>query len=237
MLVTIHQPHYLPWLPYLGKIASSDAFILLDDVDFTRNGWQNRNKIKTAQGPLVLTVPVEQKLGQTIQHTRVSPGNWQRKHWSSLRQAYAQAPHFAHYAQQLEAFYTSPWQELCGPVCDMITWLMGQLGMSQKVVRSSELQISTSSTQRLIDLVKAVGGTGYLSGSFALSAYLEPDLFAAQGLELQLYDWKCPEYSQLHPQPGFVTNLATLDALFNVGPQATLSLLHEGSRLRSYQPA
>ncbi len=237
MLVTIHQPHYLPWLPYMGKVASSDVFILLDDVDFTRNGWQNRNKIKTAQGPLVLTVPVEQKLGQTIEHTRVSPGNWQRKHWSTIRQAYAAAPHFSRYAAELEGLFTRPWGGLCDPVCEMITWLMGQLGMSQRVVRSSQLGITTSSTRRLVDLVKAVGGTGYLSGSFALSAYLEPELFPAEGLELRLYDWKCPEYAQIHPKQGFVPNLATLDALFSVGPEATLKLLLEGSRLGSYQPA
>ena len=232
MLVSIHQPHYLPWLPYLGKIAHSDLLILLDDVEFTRNGWQNRNKIKTAQGPLVLTVPVTQQLNQRILEVAVPDNGWRKKHWASLRQSYARA---AYFDSDLEQFYAQPWPNLVEPTCAMISWLLDRCGLKMPVVRSSQLGVATRSTQRLVDLVRAVGGTGYLSGAFALQAYLDPTIFAEAGMPLSLFDWNCPVYPQLHGD--FAPNLASLDALFQLGPQATARLAREGGSVRHYDPA
>src|ERR1039458_5289923 len=97
MLVSVHQPHYLPWLRYPESIARSDLFIVLDDADFNRNGWQNRNKIKTRQGSHILTVPVHQKLKMPICEVEISAQPWGRKHWLTLTQTYSSAAYFGLY--------------------------------------------------------------------------------------------------------------------------------------------
>ena len=110
MRVSIHQPQYLPWLPYFQKIEESDLFIFLDNVDFQKNGLQNRNQIKTANGAQWLTVPVKQSLGQKIVETRIANSNlWRKKHWQTIRQNYGKAQAFSQYERQLEHFYTRDW--------------------------------------------------------------------------------------------------------------------------------
>lgn len=235
MLVSIHQPHYLPWLPYLAKILASDLFIVLDDVMFTRNGWQNRNRIYAAQGPQLLSVPVKQKLGQLLHATEVLEDGWRRKHLASLQQAYSKAPQWATLGPELTRFYADPWPDLATPLCAMLEWHLEKLGCSIPMVRSSELGVSTQSTQRLVDLVRKVGGSAYLSGSFALEAYLDPEVFAREEMPLWLFDWECPEYSQ-GPRPTFVPNLATLDALLWEGGAACRSLLQKGAKTRLNAP-
>lgn len=230
MRVSIHQPHYLAWLPYLGKIVHSDCFVLLDDVEFTRNGFQNRNRIKTPQGPLVLTVPVKQKLAQKILDVEVLDNGWRKKHWTTLQQAYAKAPYFHRYRDSLESFFAQPWSNLADPTCAMLEWLIEALGGGIRIVRSSTLGIETSSTRRLVDIVRALGGTSYLSGAHALQAYLDPSTFQADHLPLELFDFSCPNYTQ--GAGDFVPNLASLDALFHLGPEATRELAHQGGSVR-----
>jgi hypothetical protein len=234
MLVSIHQPHYLPWLPYLSKVLNSELFVVLDDVAFTRNGWQNRNRIKTAQGPHILTVPATQKLGDTIREVSVPDNGWRKKHWSTLSQAYTRAPHWGEYRQALEDFYSPPWPDLTGPVHDMLKWHFKALERPVPSILSSSLNVQSTSTRRLVEIVRAVGGTGYLSGSFALEVYLDPREFAAAGLDLWLFDWKCPEYSQLYPSQGFSPNLACVDALLCLGSAGCNEILQQGGSLRRY---
>ena len=230
--ISIHQPHYLAWLPYLGKIVQSDTFVLLDDVEFTRNGYQNRNRIKTAQGPLVLTVPVKQKLAQKILDVEVPDNGWRKKHWASLQQAYRKAPYFARYEAELAVFFAEAWPNLADPTCAMLEWLVRAVGCTIPIVRSSTMGIASSSTQRLVEIVRALGGTSYLSGAHALQAYLDPTIFQQNQMGLQLFDWNCPTYPQLHGE--FVGNLAALDALFHLGPEATRELAMQGGQIRDY---
>ena len=106
MKVSIHQPQYLPWPPYFKKIDEADLFIILDSVDFQKNGLQNRNQIKTSQGAHWLTVPVEQHLGQKISEVRIqnSP-NWRKKHWQAIQQNYSKAPFYSTYIEELRGIY------------------------------------------------------------------------------------------------------------------------------------
>src|SRR5580692_10572558 len=97
MRVGIHQPHYFPWLRYLQKIAACDLFILLDDVDYTKNGWQNRNKIKCATGWQYVTVPVSASLGQPISEVRIAADAWAAKHLRTLQTNYSRAPYYSRY--------------------------------------------------------------------------------------------------------------------------------------------
>ena len=95
MLVGIHQLHYLPWLRYMEKIARCDVFVVLDNIQYNKNGWQNRNGIKTAQGETSLTVPVLAKAGQRLDEVSIqNSGAGGKKYWRTIEQSYRKAPHF-----------------------------------------------------------------------------------------------------------------------------------------------
>ncbi|CAN0387564.1 unnamed protein product, partial [Phaeothamnion confervicola] len=173
LLVGIHQSHYLPWLRYFEKVACSELFIVLDDVEFTRNGWQNRNKIKTASGPHTLTVPVTHKLGAPIHEVVAGKPGWARKHWMTLQQNYRNAPFFEQYASRVESFYNEDWNRLVDLNQMMFDWKLEALGLRTPTVLSSSLPTQATATLRLVELIKAVGGTGYLTGSYAFDAYLD----------------------------------------------------------------
>jgi hypothetical protein len=113
VVVGIHQLHYLPWLRYFHKIECSDVFVILDDIQYNKNGYQNRNRIKTPQGDLMLTVPVFDRFAQSLDSVRIdNKRNWAAKHWRSIEQSYRRAPYFERYAPVLSAFYQRPWETL-----------------------------------------------------------------------------------------------------------------------------
>src|ERR1043165_5905453 len=108
MIVAIHQPHYLPWLRYFEKIARSDVFVLLDDVQYEKNGFQNRNKIKTGQGWAYLTVPVKKPLLVPINEVLIdNTSGWQDKHLRAIELNYGKAPYFKQHQEALTALYTT----------------------------------------------------------------------------------------------------------------------------------
>lgn len=219
MLVGIHQLHYLPWLRYFEKIARSDAFVLLDDIQFSKNGWQNRNKVKTANGVAVLTVPVRTKAGQTLDEVRIHNAvPWRKKHWRTIEQAYAHAPYFEDYAPFLHKVYAREWERLNDLNFHMLRFYLDALGIETPVSRSSMLNVPGEATERLVNLVKAVGGDTYYSGAFALDAYLDAALLEANGIALELQEWTAPEYAQLHG--AFERDLSVVDLLMNCGPNA-----------------
>ncbi len=235
MLVAIHQPHYLPWLRYFEKVARCEYFILLDDVDFTRNGWQNRNRIKTSQGAQILTVPVSPRLGMPICEVQVSNQTpWARKHWLALSQSYANSPGLPGHRDWLEAFYAARWSSLATLSREMFSWHLKALGLQVPWTTSSSLSVAGASTERLIELIRAVGGTAYLTGRHALHEYLDPRLFERAGVDLYIFDWSCPDYRQLHPKPGFLPDLATLDLLLCEGDERARELLRQGGRVERY---
>ena len=227
MLVAIHQPHYLPWLRYFEKIARADVFILLDTVQFTKNDWQNRNKIKTAAGPTVLTVPVHAKLGQPLKDIRIdNSAPWRKKHASTLRQSYAKAPFFDLVCPLVERTYSREWTFLNELNRSMLDGVLELLGVGTRVVAASEFDVDGEATERLVNLIEAVGGRRYYSGAYAAEAYLDVDLFARAGIGLELQHWQAPTYSQLHGP--FIPDLAILDLLMNCGPNA-LPILMRGA--------
>jgi hypothetical protein len=229
MRVGIHQPHYLPWLRYLQKIAASDVFILLDDVDYTKNGWQNRNKIKGANGWMYLTVPVNSSLGVLIRDVHIAQGDWATKHLRALEMNYSRAPYYDQYIGSLSDLYHTPWTLLGDLNRAMLDYYLTALGVKTRIVRSSDLNVHEVSTNRLIGLCRAVGGTSYYTGEYAVDAYLDTAAFEHAGIGLDFQKWHCPEYRQLYPKAGFIPDLSIPDLLFNVGPDA-LDLLIAGGR-------
>ena len=225
MLIGIHQPHYLPWLRYFEKIARADVFIVLDNIQYSKNGWQNRNRIRTANGAATLTVPVQARLGQSIDTVSIdNQHRWQKKHWASLRQNYARAPYWDRYADALEDAYTREWRTLNELNAFMLTRFLEMLEIDTRIEYASRLGVAGVATERLVNLVRAVGGTAYYSGAYALEVYLDEDELARAGIELVLQEWRAPAYPQVHGGE-FVPDLAIVDLLMNCGPESRDILL------------
>jgi len=219
--VAILQSSYIPWKGYFDIIDRVDEFILFDDVQFTRRDWRSRNRIKTAQGPLWLTIPVASKgrFTQTIEETEIA-GAWAEKHWAALRHAYARAPHFPGLAPRIEALYSAAARErrLSEVNRLLIDGICGLLGITTPRTWSRDYAVAGAKTERLVALCRAAGATVYLSGPSA-QAYLRPEMFETAGVTLEWMDYAgYPPYPQLHGE--FEHGVSILDLLFSVGPDA-----------------
>lgn len=221
MILAAHQLHYLPWLRYFHKIASCDVFVVLDNVQFNKNGWQNRNKIKTSQGSLTLTVPVLQRWAQPISEVQIDPKqNWPKKHWGSLSSCYQRAPYFKDHEAFFKEIYTREWKKLNDLNHELLSYLLHALGIQTRIVRSSDLSFQGEATERLVGICKDLDATVYLTGSYAAEVYLDKKPFEREGVSLQFQDFDCPVYAQLYPEAGFIPELSALDLLFNCGPKS-----------------
>jgi len=218
MLVTIHQPNFLPWPGFFHKWLLSDAMILLDTVQYEKNEWQNRNRIKTAQGVQWVTVPVQYRYPQKINEVTVADRRWPRKLCGSIEQAYARAPYLQAYWPELRDILNEPYDLLRDLNAALIRAVGGFLDCQAPLSMASDLQVENSDpTTRLLQLCAAVDADGYLSGQEG-RGYLDANAFASSGVNLYFQQVEAPEYIQLHGD--FVSHLSILDLLFNLGPQA-----------------
>ena len=216
----ISQPRYLPGLSYLHRISLCDLLISLDTVQYTPRDWENRNRIKSPTGPLWLSVPVvHEQRSQLIRTTRVgTEWQWQMKHLRSLEWNYRKAPHFENLYPELKAVLQQPWSYLVDLNIDLTAWLLRRLDVSVPVIRASELGAVEGSGSRLLsDLCRAVGATTYLSGPLGRN-YISTADFTEAGVQVAFHDYVHPVYPQLHG--GFLSNLSSIDLMFNVGPDA-----------------
>lgn len=217
-LVAIHQPNFLPWPGFFHKWMIADAMVLLDTVQFEKNEWQNRNRIKTAQGACWITVPVHYRFPQTIREVTVAGGNWRRKLCATVEQAYAKAPHFRRYWPELRAVLHEEHEMLAELNVALIRLVGAWLGCAARLYLASEMGVDESDpTARLVALTRAAGGDAYLSGREGRN-YLRREAFEAAGLALYFQAVEAPRYPQLHGP--FVSHLSVLDLLFNTGDDA-----------------
>ena len=217
--VCIHQPDFLPYLGFFDRLLTTDTFILLDDVQFIRRGWQHRDKIKTPQGPTWLGPQLKKgSYHQSIAEVELHPDReWVEANLNLVRQNYREATFFENQFAELEAIWRTPYERLIELNLALLDFMYGLLKIDVRVILSSSLSVDTSSSQRLVDLVAAVGGTEYLSGTGALD-YLDKDLFEKAEIGLEIQDFRHPEYPQLHGP--FVSHLSCLDLVLNCGPDS-----------------
>lgn len=219
MVIGIHQPNFLPWLGFFYKLLSSDFFVFLDIVQFTKNSFINRTRVRAGQNELWLTIPVRTggRFKQAICEVEISNTNdWRKKHLGTLQGCYGRAPFFRETFEQIKGiYYQRDWTNLCEFNIALIEWIMRELKIEKKAVRASVLQVSGKSTELLINLVKKLDGTVYLSGHGGRK-YQDEEMFRAQSVQLEYYNFKHPVYTQLHGS--FIPNLSILDLLFSYGP-------------------
>jgi WbqC-like protein family len=224
--VAILQSNYVPWKGYFDLVRAVDEFILYDEVQYTRRDWRNRNRFKSPAGVRWLTIPVQAKgrYFQRIDETLISDPDWAVKHWSTLRAWYAKAPYFEHYRPVLEEAYLGIKDENLSRINRyLLEVLMELLGIDTPITWSTAYDGTGSKTDRLLSLCQAAGATCYLSGP-AARAYLEEDLFQAQGIDVSWMSYEgYPTYDQIHPP--FDHHVSVLDLLFNVGDEASLYML------------
>lgn len=228
MIVSIHQLHYLPWLRYFHKIALSDTFVVLDNIQFNKNGWQNRNKIKAKEGALCLTVPVYQKSAQRLCEVAIDNKQpWRRKHWGSVSTVYRKAPYFRDHEPFFRGVLERDWDKLTDVNYEILFYLVKALGLKARIIRGSALATDGEGTRRLIRICKEVGADAYLTGAYAAETYLDTSLFQSEGLRLCFQSFHCPEYPQLFPEAGFIPDLSVVDLLFNCGPRSLDILMQD----------
>ena len=216
MIVAIHQPNYLPYLGYFYKIAKCDTFVFLDDAQYSNDAMHNWNRIKTPQGDFNLKVPVQQHFGDKICDVicRDELG-WKNKHLRTIEMNYKKASHFHEVYEELSILISRSTGNLATLNESIIVWMMKKFGISADIIKSSELNISSVREERIIDIVKALGGTVYFSGSGA-KVYQDPAHFEKNGIELRYTDYRPIEYKQLWGGE-FIPNLSALDYVMNCG--------------------
>jgi len=217
MIIAIHQPNYLPYYGYFHKIQKSDLFVFLDNVPYTKNSYINRNRIKTAQRWSWLTVPIESKdvLKRAIRKVKISNvTNWQKKHWKSLKYNYRKAKHFDEYKDFFKEVYGKKWVYLADLNEYLIKKVCSFLEIECNFLDASELDVSGSKTDLLINICETVGADTYLSGQGG-KGYLEEEKFRLCDINLRYQEPKQPKYTQLFGD--FTPYLSIVDMLFCEG--------------------
>jgi len=221
MVLSVHQPQYLPWLGFFDKIVKSDCFVFLDTVQYKAREFQNRNKIRTPQGWQWLTVPVLSKGKSRQKICEVMIDNsfpWQKKHWRALNIYYHQAPYFKDYADFFESIYKKNWERLIDLNVEIIKYLLSVLEIKTPVYFESEIGTDLTGTDRIIQICKKKNADVYLSGIGA-KAYLEEEKFNQTGIKLIYQNFIHPKYRQCFckDEDSFIPYLSIIDLIFNEG--------------------
>ncbi len=229
-LIAIHQPNFLPWPGFFHKWMLADAMVLLDTVQYEKNEWQNRNRIKTASGVQWITVPVNYRYPQKINEVTIADRRWVRKVCSSIEQSYAKAPCFEVYWPSVREILNRPRNNLRDLNVALIRWVGDALGCTSPLWLASDLEADhTDPTERLIEICLSMDGDAYLSGQEGRT-YLQREMFAQSGLALYFQQIEAPEYLQLHGD--FVPYFSVLDMLFNTGADAAEIIRGMGGMVR-----
>lgn len=224
MIVSVHQPQYVPWLGYFNKIIKSDYFVFLDKVQYKNREFQNRNKIRTQNGWMWLTVPVISKgLGrQAICDVAIDNSfEWRKRHWRSLLICYQKSPFFKEHSDFFEKVYLSKWNKLAELNVYIIKYIMEVLGINTPFCFESDMNISTQKTDRIVDICLKLNADSYLSGIGGKS-YLEEKKFEGAEIKLLYQDFRHPVYRQqfVSNEEDFLPCMSLIDLLFNEGPKS-----------------
>jgi hypothetical protein len=229
MIITIHQPQYMPWSGYFNKIASADMFVMLDNVQFKKNEWQHRNRIRGPNGPQWISVPTTYKFPQLISEVCVADDQqWQVKHLRSIEACYKKSPYFKSYFSRFEAFFNLSYSKLCVCNIESVKLLKECLGIETPVEIASSFTCDGSSTERLVNICRHFGADTYLAGAGGHD-YMDLSLFDAAGISVKFQDFHPPRHPQLwcKEEHDFISGLSVIDMIFNCGPVAYKILMRD----------
>ena len=232
MKVAIHQPHFLPWLGYLHRMAQADLFVLLDHVQFERRNYQNRTMIRMNDEPRWLTVPVVQNsqkeriVEKQIDNRIEGAKWWAPNHFTTLRHAYRDAAHFGTYGAEVKRLFETRWEKLVDMNQAGLDLLRDAFGIRTPLVRSSELAVDGARADLILSVCKTVGADTLIAGLGGSRGYLDTQAFAREGVNIVFHEFSHPEYAQPGNAP-FLRGLSSIDMLFNCGARSASLLLGE----------
>lgn len=214
-IASIRQPGYLPYMGFFKKIQTSDIFVYLDDVQYVRGDWDNRNKIRTFDGSMWLTIPIINKFGQKLNEVKIDNNqDWYNKHRKALKINYQKSKYFYNYWGSIDAILSKKWELLIDLNLTLIEYFKAKLDIKTKTILSSELKIDSKGSEKLLQICKKVGAKTYLSGEIGRN-YLNEKIFQNEGIVVLYEKFRHPTYKQIYKN--FMPNMAIVDLLFNEG--------------------
>lgn len=234
MRLTIHQPEHLPWLGFIYKVSRVDRLVVLDNVQFRKNYFGNRNRVAGPEGPVWVTVPVglDGHLGRDYRDIPVADDpRWRRRYLGTLSANYGRHPFFSDYYPAMEEILSRPWERIADLNLELIRCLLDAFGVRVGLVKASELPVEGRSTELLLAICRHQGASTYLAGSQA-GNYLDESLFEEASVGVEHTDFVHPEYPQ-RGREEFLPGLTALDALMNLGPEVATLLPRCGAEAGS----
>jgi len=228
----IMQPTYMPWCGYFGLIKMVDIFVLYDDVQFDKRSWQQRNKIKTANGSQWLTVPVESKgmRSQKINEAIIqSDSNFSRKHIKAIELNYSKSKFYHEYKDLIINCIESNCSKLVDLNTSLIYICSKILSIETKFIKSSDLNVSGAKEERLIDICKKISADIYISPQGSKNYLSQGESFLENNIKLEYFEFMHPTYHQMYGL--FEPQMSIIDVLFNCGASETRRLLESSSRV------
>ena len=222
MILTAHQPLFLPYLGHFAKIADSDIFVYLDTVSYSKWGWNSRNKIRTSEGWLWLVVPIlthghhNQKLNEIkIDNSQ----KWKKKHIKAIEMAYAKAEFFELHIKFFRDAYKKEWTYLSDLNEYFLKFFIKELGINVEFVKASSLPFTLNGEKSdlVLDLCKKMNTDVFIFGETG-KTYAKIDDFESSNIKLVFQEYKHPKYSQVHGE--FISHMSIIDLLFNHGPKS-----------------
>ena len=221
MIIAALQPGYMPWLGFFDLMKRCDLFVVEDNLQYTKQDWRNRNRIRTATGFAYITVPVKRHATEArideIEIDNTQP--WRRRHWNLLRQHYIHAPHWKTYAPALEQTFKRQWTSLLELDLSCMRFLAHEFNITTPTKLLSDIPVTfgPDKTRSLVDLLEALDANTFIEGSTGRT-FIDTTQFQAAGLRVKFQDYQCKPYLQQH-QP-FLSHLSAIDLLLNEGPSA-----------------
>ncbi len=216
--LVILQPAYIPWIGFFDLMCKADIFVIFDDVQYTIRDWRSRNRIKTSEGVLWLSIPVKakgvrNKLIKDVEIDNTQP--WQQKHLKSLESFYKKAQYYEEILDLFSDIYQKKYEFLIDVDMDFITKAKHYLSLKSNIVLSSEIPSVGNRDEKLLSICKYLNATHYLSGN-AAKEYLREQIFTHEGIMVQWHDYRHPYYHQCWlKEQGFISHLSIIDLLFN----------------------
>ncbi|TLU81981.1 MAG: WbqC family protein [Chlorobium sp.] len=220
MILTAHQPVYLPWLGLFHKIALADCFCVFDIAQYQTKDFNNRNKIKTNTGPIWLSVPVESNnhYEKKLSDIKIVNNGWNRKHFKSIDLAYRKAPYYTHYIGELENILAiKKYTYLADLNFATLEFGLKSLGINVPIVTASKYDFKGAKSDLVLDMCKTLNANDYIFGAQGIN-YADISSFHRSGIAPHFQDYKHPVYPQLHGE--FEPYMSIIDLLFNVGPES-----------------
>ncbi|MBW1650870.1 MAG: WbqC family protein [Deltaproteobacteria bacterium] len=219
MILTAHQPVYLPWLGLFHKIGLADIFCIFDIVQYQKKDFNNRNKIKTHNGPIWLTVPVESKnhFKTKICDIRIINNGWNKKHFKSIELAYKKALFFEKYIDDVKTIFNTEYKFLTDLNTDILKFFLKCLKIDIPIVKASDYDFKGKKSDLVLDMCVKLGASKYIFGEQGKN-YADAHTFNNSGIEIFFQEYNHPQYKQLHGE--FQPFMSVIDLLFNEGEKS-----------------